>query len=167
LEFFPEAGMYHFDGHRSCSVSLKPQESKKYKNICPKCGKPLVIGVLNRVEELANRPEDFSDPKRVPYQSLVPLKEILGDFYETGDESKRVNEEYLRLITVGKSEFNILLTLAKKELEKFMPERLAEGIVRVRGGRVELIGGFDGQYGQVKIFSDDEKIKSRKQSQLF
>ncbi|MCX6785042.1 MAG: endonuclease Q family protein [Candidatus Komeilibacteria bacterium] len=167
LEFFPEEGMYHFDGHRSCGVSLKPAQSKKYKNICPKCGKPLVIGVLNRVEELASRPENFLDPARVPYQSVIPLKEILANFFATGDESKRVNEEYTRLISQGKSEFNILLKLAKKELEAFMPEQLAEGIIRVREGRVELIPGFDGQYGKVKIFAEEEKIKSRKQAQLF
>jgi len=154
IEFFPEEGKYHNDGHRLCNLSLTPQESKKYKNICPKCAKPLVIGVLNRVEELADRPEGFIPKNAVPFKSLVPLGEIIAESIGVSAASKEISEYYNNLIKNLGSEFKILLESSEKELaESSLPE-IAQGIIKMREGNVSIEPGYDGVYGKIKIFPD-------------
>jgi len=168
IEFFPEEGKYHFDGHKDCKVSFSPLESKKLKNICPICKKPLVIGVLNRVEELADR--DNAAPKgAVPFKSLIPLQEIIAESILSPVSSKRTIEQYNNLINNLKNEFNILLDEDIKEIEKFSLPEVAEGVSRVRNGKVLIEPGYDGVYGKIKIFSPEEKvkIKGKKQDRLF
>ena len=160
IEFFPEEGMYHFDGHRDCEVNFSPEETKKHQGICPKCKKSLTVGVLNRVDNLADRTQkDINSRQFIPYKSLVPLEEIIADCFDVGKNSKRVQTEYFNLCRVGKSEFNVLLNLNQDELLKLTTPQITEGILRVRRGQVKLTPGFDGRYGKVEIFSSEEKNK--------
>lgn len=168
IEFYPEEGMYHYDGHRACGVSVTPGESKKNKNVCPKCRKPLTIGVLNRVEELAekNRNEGYVDKSRVPFVKLVELDKIIAEALGVKSRSsKQVQTEYNSLIKIFGSEFEILL---KTEVEKIVDAgwpKVAEGVQRVRDGRVITRPGFDGQYGEIKIFNEEKFFK--RQMNLF
>jgi len=167
IEFFPEEGKYHFDGHRNCGIRLSPQETKKYNGICPVCGKLLTVGVLNRVEELADREEGFKPAGAIPFKSLVPLEEIIADVLGQGTGTKEVEKEYKNLIEKFNSEFNILLDIPREKLEIATRPEIAEGIIRVRGGRVSKIPGYDGVYGKIKIFSQEEEKKLSSQTTLF
>ncbi len=167
IEFFPQEGKYHYDGHRACDISLSPQESKKYNNICPNCGKPLTLGVLNRVEELADRPEGVKPEGAVPFKSLIPLEEIIANALSQGTGTKRVDKEYRNLIKEFKTEFRVLLNTSEEDLKRATLAEIAEGIIRVRQGKVDLVPGYDGVYGKIKIFSQDEQKKLSKQKTLF
>lgn len=171
IEFFPEEGMYHWDGHRTCDFSCSPEENKKkYKNICPKCKKPLVIGVLNQIYKLADRKSEQIDASQhISFKSIVPLPDIIADYYDTGRETKKVQGYYLDLVKRAGNEFRVLLDLNQTELEKIMLPALARGILRMRENKIKLIPGFDGQYGKVEIFSKDEQSLARdsKQASLF
>ncbi len=167
IEFYPEEGKYHYDGHRLCGVSLSPQESKKSGNICPNCGRPLTIGVLNRVEELADRPEGFKPENAIPFKSLIPLGEIIADALGVMTSTKRVEKEYKNLVDKFGSEFNILLDASRSELEKADLPEIAEGIIRVREGKVNIEPGYDGVYGKIRIFSKKEEKKQLRQKTLF
>ena len=168
VEFYPEEGMYHWDGHRVCNLSCSPTESKKLKNICPVCKKPLVIGVENRVVELAekDRNENFSDSKRVPFKKLIELDKIIAQAIGIKSrKAKKVQEIYLDLIKKFGNEFEILLNVDYEKLKKETLEIIVEGIKRVREGNVKVEPGFDGEYGKIKIFSEKELEKI--QSKLF
>jgi uncharacterized protein (TIGR00375 family) len=168
IEFYPEEGMYHLDGHRACNIRLTPAESKKNKNICPVCKKPLTIGVLNRVEELADRPDGFRPEKAIAYKKLVGLDKIIAEALETKSRSsQRVQKEYSILIKKFGNEINILIDedLENLKKQKVMPA-IVEGIKRVREGKLSINPGFDGQYGTVKVFSDEEKVQNKQQSLL-
>jgi len=155
IEFFPEEGKYHFDGHRNCKVCLSPEESKKYNNLCPRCGKPLTIGVMNRVNQLADRPEGARPAKTIPFKSLVPLEEIIADSLGVGVGTKRVNEYYKELVKRFSSEFNILLNVKAEEITAANLPEIAEGITRVREGKINVSPGYDGEYGKVSIFQEE------------
>jgi len=167
IEFFPQEGKYHYDGHRACDISLSPQESKKYNNICPNCGKPLTLGVLNRVEELADRSEGVKPEGAVPFKSLIPLEEIIANALGQGTGTKRVDKEYQNLIKEFGKEFEVLLNISEEDLKRVTLAEIAEGIIRVRQGKVDLEPGYDGVYGKIKIFSQDEQKKLSKQNTLF
>lgn len=167
IEFYPEEGKYHYDGHRNCEISLSPEESKKYNNICPKCGKILTIGVLNRVKELADRPEGFKFDDAIPFKSLIPLEEIIAESLGRGVGTKQVDDEYKNLIEKFGNEFKILLDISQKELETVTFSEAAEGIVRVREGRVKIEPGYDGVFGKIEIFSKGERKEISKQKTLF
>jgi uncharacterized protein (TIGR00375 family) len=164
IEFFPEEGKYHYDGHRICNLSLSPQESKKYNNICPRCAKPLTIGVLNRVEELADRPKGFKPKNAIPFKSLIPLNEIIAESIGVSTASKEVNRQYDKLITNLGSEFYILLDATKEEIKDISSSQIAEGIIKVREGKVCIEPGYDGVYGKIKIFSKSENLSLNKKS---
>jgi len=167
IEFFPQEGKYHYDGHRNCEIRLSPQESQKYNNICPRCGKPLTIGVLNRVESLADRPEGFKPENAIPFKSLVPLGEIIAEAEGVLSGAKQVEQEYNSLIEKLGTEFKILLDVSQKELEAATLPEIAEGIMRVREGKVYIEPGFDGVFGKVRIFSKGEQKSLSKQKTLF
>jgi len=167
IEFFPEEGKYHYDGHRICGISLSPQESKKYNNICPNCGRPLTIGVLNRVEELADRPAGFKPENAIPFKSLVPLEEIIADALGVLSGAKQVEQEYKNLIDKFGNEFNVLIDISREELEKATLPEIAEGIIRIREGRVFIQPGYDGVYGKIRIFSQGEEKMASRQKTLF
>ncbi len=164
IEFFPEEGKYHYDGHRLCNLSLSPQESKKYNNICPKCKKPLVIGVLNRVEELADRPDGFVPENAIPFKSLIPLNEVIAESIGSTVVSKQTIEYYNNLIKKVGNEFKILLDADIKEIEENSLAEIAEGIIRMRQGKVFIEPGYDGVYGKIKIFNESEKNSKKRNS---
>ncbi len=157
VEFFPEEGKYYLDGHLACGFSCKPKETLKLKEICPKCGKKMTIGVLSRIEKLADRLEGFVDKKRVPYKSLVTLDSIIGEALNVGRSSNKVKKEYWKLIRAFNSEFDVLLNADVKEIALNSRAEIAEGIKRVRDGRLSINPGFDGQFGLINIFSEEEK----------
>lgn len=160
VEFFPEEGKYHEDGHRKCNICLSPEETKKVNGICPVCGKPLTIGVLNRVNELSDRAFDSNFVPETGGQvfSLVPLPEIVSEIMKVGPSSKSVVNEYERLIRKFGSELSILRNVPIDELSKDSP-LLGEGISRLREGKVIKHAGFDGEYGVIRLFEDSELVK--------
>jgi len=165
IEFFPEEGKYHYDGHRLCQVRMSPEQRKKVEGICPKCGRKLTVGVLSRVDELADRKDGFTPPGAIPYKSMVPLKEIIAEAMDVGPQTKSVEEQYQRLIQKFSNEFNILLDTPLEELDKFTLPKIAQGIKRVRDGKLIIEPGYDGEFGKVKIFHEDET--EEEQNKLF
>ncbi len=161
VEFFPQEGKYHFDGHRACGVRFSPEETKQQNGKCPKCGKPVTVGVMNRVDELADRKAGFV-PKNAPgYKSLVPLVEIIAETRQRGVGTKTVTEEYNAAISHFGSEFAILLDAKEKEILEKLSENTAKAIMKVRAGDLNIEPGYDGTYGKVKIFKEGE-LKQRK-----
>jgi len=167
IEFFPEEGKYHYDGHRLCKVRMSPEERKKVNNICPICGKPLTIGVLSRVEKLSDRPKEEVPENTIPFRSLVPLGEIIAESFGCQVKTKAVEEEYQKLISQFPNEFYILLDASFKDLQRASTEKIADGIIRMREGKVILEPGYDGEYGKVKVFSDKELKDIAAQEELF
>ena len=159
IEFFPEEGKYHFDGHRNCGILFSPKETREHKSLCPVCGKRLTVGVMNRVEELADRPEGSVPAKAIPALHMVPLDEIIADALGVGANAASVEKEYLRLVERGGSEFDILLEFSPEELTSFTPPMILEGILRVRAGRLKITPGYDGVFGKIQIFSPQEREK--------
>jgi len=167
IEFYPQEGKYHYDGHRKCGVSLSPEESRKYNNLCPVCGRPLTVGVLNRVEKLSDREKGFILPGAIPFKKLIPLKEIISESLDVGPNTKKVEKEYLKLIKEFGSEFQILLNASRKNIERIVVPEIAEGVIRARKGKVYVTPGYDGVFGEVKIFTKKEDRKFLKQETLF
>ncbi|PIR72199.1 MAG: DNA helicase UvrD [Candidatus Nealsonbacteria bacterium CG10_big_fil_rev_8_21_14_0_10_36_24] len=167
IEFFPEEGKYHYDGHRACELRLSPQESKKYNNICPNCGKPLTIGVLSRVEELADREDGFRPVGATPFKSLIPLGEIIAEATSQTVATKKVIAEYQNLIKKFNTEFEVLLNVSSQNLQSATLPEIAEAIVRVREGKVSVEPGYDGVFGKIRIFSQKEQKERAKQKTLF
>jgi len=166
IEFYPEEGMYHLDGHRDCGLRFSPQETKKNKGICPKCKKPLVVGVLYRVDELADRPDGFKPKNAAPFKKIVGLDKIIAEALNIKSRSsKKVQSEYNNLIKNIGNELFILTKAALDKINKITCPEITEGIRRVRKGDLIIEPGFDGQYGEVKIFKSEEK--KDKQSKLF
>ena len=160
IEFFPEEGKYHYDGHRTCNVILSPAESKKHNDICPVCKKKLTIGVCHRVADLADRPENFVPPNAIPNKYLIPLEEIIANALGVTVTANSVLETYHKLIAQGKSEFNILLDMPINELDSFAPPRIAEGVRLVRAKKLNIIPGYDGVFGKISIFEKPDYDKS-------
>lgn len=150
VEFYPQEGKYHYDGHRGCGVALSPAESKRLGGKCPVCGKRLTIGVLHRVEGMADRPEGVS-ARKIPARHLVPLIEIVAEALGRRVESKGVNEAYDRLVAAAGNEMNLLLDLTDEQVLKTAPPGIAEGIIRMRQGKVLKRPGYDGVYGKISV----------------
>ncbi|MFN3505408.1 MAG: endonuclease Q family protein [Caldimicrobium sp.] len=169
IEFYPEEGKYHLDGHRVCKISLTPKETIALGYRCPKCGEPITIGVLHRVEKLADRPENYR-PVNAPYSvHIVPLMEILSEVYTLNPNTKTLEKLYRQMVEKVGTEFDILLKKNLEELSELLPEKLVEAIRRVREGKVFAQGGYDGVYGIIKIFEDIPKEAdfTPKQKSLF
>ncbi|MFH1713939.1 MAG: endonuclease Q family protein, partial [Patescibacteria group bacterium] len=166
IEFFPEEGKYHYDGHRLCNISFSPEETRKHKNICPVCKKPLTIGVLSRVEALADRPIDFNPVQSIPFKSLISLEGIIKESLGVKSATKEVINQYQKLISSFKNELEILLSTPRTDLEKVSLPEIVEGIIRVRDGKVLINPGYDGVFGKIKIFSQSERKNTSKQSAL-
>lgn len=166
IEFFPEEGKYHYDGHRLCNISFSPEQSKKHNNICPKCGTPLVIGVLNRVAELADREYGFKPKNAIPYKSLIPLEEIIAEALGVSTASKQVPKYYDALINNLGNECKILLQSSYNEISQASLPEIAEAITKVRDGKVVIEPGYDGVYGKIKIFDGLKKNKFYTQKTL-
>jgi uncharacterized protein (TIGR00375 family) len=168
IEFFPEEGKYHYDGHRLCGVRLSPKETKANNGRCPKCGKPVTVGVMNRVEQLADRSEGYLLQNAIPFKNLIPLDEIIADAKGVSKTTVSVERDYRTAVAKFGTEFEILLRATKAELEKELSAKVAEGVVRVREGKVNIQAGFDGEYGKISIFGENEKAShTEKQPSLF
>ena len=152
IEFFPEEGKYHFDGHRNCSQRLAPKEAKALNNVCPVCRRPLTVGVLHRVEMLADREEGYVPEAAVPYRNLIPLEEIVAEARGAGVGTGGVREEYLTLCREFGGEFAVLLDVPMDDLARTASPRVVEGLRRVREGQVLIKPGYDGVFGEVHIF---------------
>jgi len=167
IEFFPEEGKYHYDGHRQCGVISSPSQTKASQYLCPNCHKKLTIGVMHRVEELADRPEGFIPKKAIPSIHLIPLEEVIAEALGVRVGTKAVEAEYERLTERGGSEFQILLNATPDELASFVPARTLEGIIRMRQGKVSIIPGHDGVYGKISLFPDKKEGEAKEQLKLF
>jgi len=168
IEFYPEEGKYHFDGHRQCQVSFSPKETKKYNGLCPVCQRPLTIGVLSRVEELADREENFLPKDRIPFKKIVLLEEIITQALQQSSLGKEGEMFYNKLIDSFGNEMNVLLKSEIKEIEKITLPEIAQGIEKVRKGEVFIQPGFDGQFGKISLWQLEEKEKKENfQSTLF
>jgi uncharacterized protein (TIGR00375 family) len=165
IEFFPEEGKYHFDGHRNCKVLFSPKETRIHKGICPVCGKKLTVGVMSRVEELADRPEGYKPADAIPAVHLIPLREIIAEALEIGVDTVGVEKEYFMMVEKGGSEYAVLLDLPPEELAHIASARVLEGIMRVREGKVRIIPGYDGVFGKIQLFgASDKKEESPEES---
>ena len=167
LEFFPEEGKYHYDGHRLCGVRWAPKETRENNGKCPKCGKPVTIGVVNRVEKLADREEGFEPENSIPFKNLIPFDEIVAEVKGVGKASLSVVREYRSYLAKFGTEFDILLKASKEELLKGLPAKVAEGVLRVRQGKVDIHPGYDGEYGTISIFGEDKPEQTEQQLSLF
>lgn len=161
-EFFPEEGKYSYDGHRKCGVSLHPAETIKLNNICPRCNKPLTIGVMHRLELLADRTAPQQPQRAAGFEYIIPLPEILAELHGVGTESKRVTAAFVEAISAFGNEFTLLKKAPLSDISRH-DARLAEGIRRMREGEVKRIAGYDGVYGVIKVFEDMPVIRPVKQ----
>lgn len=152
IEFFPEQGKYHYDGHRACGISLTPGETIRHNYLCPACGKKVTVGVMHRVEKLADRPEDYKPKGGPAFHSIVPLPEIISETLKVGVSSKKVNSAYLDLLNKLGNEFNILMNVPLNDIAKAGSPLLREAISKMRTGDIHIAPGYDGEFGKVKIF---------------
>jgi len=157
IEFFPEEGKYHLDGHRKCGIRVDPEQTRELDTICPQCGKPLTVGVLHRIAELADRPAGFRPPGAQGFTSLVQLPEIIGEILATGPKSKKVVGEVGRLVAALGPELSILRDIPLDEIGRVGGSLLSEGIARLRRGEVVRDAGYDGEYGTIRLFQPDER----------
>lgn len=155
VEFFPQEGKYHYDGHRKCGARLSPQESRKQNFRCPVCGKRVTVGVMNRIEKLADRPEGHTPTGAVPFKHAVPLDELISEALGVGVGTQTVDREYFSLIDKFGTEFTILLGTPEEALRRSATAKVAEAIMRMRRGQVVIEPGYDGEYGKVRMFSDE------------
>ena len=156
VEFFPEEGKYHFDGHRKCGVSLSPTEAERLGGICPVCGKKLTMGVDHRVEQLADREEGFVKEDGKKYESLVPLPEVISACMGYSTASKKVQGCFEQMLQKLGTEFDILRNVPAEDIKSCAGERIAEGIENVRTGHVKRIPGYDGEYGKIELFVEND-----------
>lgn len=167
VEFYPEEGKYHYDGHRVCRTRLHPKETIDNKGLCPVCGKPVTVGVMARVEELADHEEGRKSPLARPYHSLIPLPEIIGDAKGVGPNSKTVNTVFQKMLHKLGNEMFFLMDAPLEEIQKAGDSLIAEGVRRVRAGEVDIKAGYDGEYGTISIFTAEERDqKTVNQDQL-
>ncbi|MDZ7359418.1 MAG: UvrD-helicase domain-containing protein [candidate division KSB1 bacterium] len=157
IEFFPEEGKYHYDGHRLCKMRLHPAETQANQGNCPVCGKPVTVGVMARVEELADRPEGEKSPRSRPYANIIPLPEIIGEAKNQKPATKAVEELFHKLLAGLGSELFILQEAALDDIERLAGSVVAEGIRRMRAGEVKIAAGYDGEYGTIQLFSPEER----------
>ncbi len=159
LEFFPAEGKYHEDGHRACGVRLRPEETRRRGGLCPSCGRAVTVGVLHRIERLADRGPGIKPPRPVPFENLVPLKEVLGEILGVAPSSVRVDREYTRLLAALGPELRLLREVSPEEALRAEAPKLAEALARMRSGRIRVEPGFDGQYGRVRLLDGPDPVR--------
>jgi uncharacterized protein (TIGR00375 family) len=167
FEFHPQEGKYHADGHRKCGVCMDPEETLRRGEICPVCGKPLTIGVLNRVLALADRKKSVQPRAGEDFRYLVPLPELLSEILGSGVGSKRVAALYEKMISTLGSEYSALFDVPVPDIETAFGPLVAEAIRRMREGRVDSTPGYDGEFGRIRVFKDRELERLRGQAELF
>ena len=167
IEFFPEEGKYHYDGHRLCGISLTPEETKKHDYLCPLCGKKVTVGVMHRVDVLADRKNGVKPGGARPFRSIIPLQEIISEALQVGVSSKAVASSYHNLLAALGNEFRILLDAPLADIGEAGTPRIREAIARMRAGKVNIAPGFDGEYGKIRIFEKVERKRIKGQVPLF
>jgi uncharacterized protein (TIGR00375 family) len=167
VEFFPEEGKYHYDGLRASGVCLHPRETVRNRGLCPKTGKPVTVGVMARVEELADHPEGRKPPRWRPYHSLVPLPEIIADARGVGPNTRSVNTVYRDMLNKLGNEYFILFDAPVDKIARAAGPMIAEGVRRVRSGQIDIRPGYDGVFGEVRIYSPGERATAKEQMTLF
>ena len=167
IEFFPEEGKYHYDGHRQCRTRMHPKETRRHKGLCPVCHKPVTVGVMARVEALADHPEGRRSPNARPYFSLIPLPEIIADARGMGPNTKGVNHLFQQMLNHIGSEFYILKDAPLDQIRKTAGPLIAEGIRRARAGEVKIAAGYDGEFGTIQIYTPQERVEQKGQLTLF
>jgi len=167
IEFFPEEGKYHFDGHRSCGVSMSPEETRRHGGLCPVCGKKVTIGVMNRVDRIADRAAGFIPEDGLPYYSIIPLAEIIAETLKKGVNTKTVNDVYFSLIHSLGNEFRLLLETPLEEIARNAPPLIAEAVGKVRAGDVNIAPGYDGEFGRIRVFEKVGPPVPKGQAPLF
>ena len=167
IEFFPEEGKYHYDGHRKCGICLAPPETVKYGGVCPVCGRKLTIGVSHRIEQLSDRPEGYQKPEAAGFESLVPLPELIGASLGCSPASIKAEKAYRAMLRKLGPEFSILREIPVEEIRGISGGRIAEGIGKLRKGKVIWRPGFDGEYGSLRLFSPSEIEQLDGQMSLF
>ncbi len=167
IEFYPEEGKYHADGHRACGVCLSPEETIRRNYLCPVCGKKVTVGVLHRVAKLADRNNGFR-PEGFPlYRSIIPLEEIIAETIRIGVNSKAVEKVYGQLLEDHGNEFRILLEVPVQDIEQSGFPKVAEAILRMRENRISIAPGYDGEFGKIKIFEEVKRKEFKGQEPLF
>jgi uncharacterized protein (TIGR00375 family) len=154
IEFFPEEGKYHLDGHRQCQIRFAPAETRQVNGLCPVCGKKLTVGVLHRVTALADRAPGYAPANPIPAKYVLPLEEIIAAALGQKPGTKRVTAAYDALVEQYNSELGILLDVDEAELARATPPRILTGILKVRRGEVRITPGYDGEYGKIALFDD-------------
>jgi DNA helicase-2/ATP-dependent DNA helicase PcrA len=167
LEFFPQEGKYHLDGHRHCGLRFGPEEAEGLRGLCPKCGKPLTYGVLHRVRDLADRPAGARPPAAKPYESLIALPEVLSEVMQVGAASKKLQQRYFRLLEVLGPELEILRRAPLETLAQEGGVLLAHALDQMRRGEVHIAGGYDGEYGKISLFTPEERRRLQGQGAFF
>jgi uncharacterized protein (TIGR00375 family) len=169
IEFYPEEGKYHYDGHRLCQVRMTPEERKKNNGLCPVCHRPLTIGVLSRVEDLGDREFGFKPQNAIPFKHLIPLRELIADVLNVQVKTKLVEQEYRKLINHFDNEFRILLDAKKEELDQVTRSDISQAIINSREGKVEILPGYDGEYGKIHVLLDkqNDNQEEKEQKPLF
>ena len=167
IEFFPEEGKYHFDGHRNCRVRMSPEEARARDDACPECGKPVTRGVMHRVEILADQPAGHRAQRALPYRSVVPLVELIAEVHGAGVNTKGVTEVYHQLLASLGNEFEILMNVPIATIEENAGMLLALAIQRMREGNVTIAPGYDGEYGTVRLLSQEDRQADSAQTSLF
>ncbi len=162
IEFFPEEGKYHHDGHRKCGICFSPSEAEQHSGICPVCGGKLTMGVSHRIGQLSDRGEGFVLPQGKPFESLVPLPEVIAACLGYSAASKKVQNQYFGLLRGLGPEFDILRNIPLEDIRRISDPLVAEGISRLREGKVKRIPGYDGEYGIIKLFDTDEISAGKK-----
>ncbi|NLI30072.1 MAG: DNA helicase UvrD [Nitrospiraceae bacterium] len=168
IEFFPEEGKYHIDGHRACSVSLLPKETIRHNYLCPMCGKPVTVGVCHRVEKLAGREEGYRPKHAAPFRSLIPLQELIAEALDAGVATKKVQTTYFSLLEACGNELSILLRVPLEDIEAAVSRpRIAMAIDAMRRGEVHIAPGYDGEYGKIRVFEKVAPPEKKGQEVLF
>lgn len=167
IEFFPQEGKYHYDGHRKCNIVWDPVQTLKHKEVCPVCNKKVTVGVMNRIVQLSDRKDSAGVKNKKPFYSIIPLKEILSEISGVGPNSKKINGLYFDLIKQIGSEFDILINCPIEKIKATDNELLAEAIRRMRNREVIINEGFDGEYGKIHVFSKDDVYSFGPQESLF
>ncbi|MBM3226583.1 MAG: hypothetical protein FJZ47_22700, partial [Candidatus Tectomicrobia bacterium] len=167
LEFYPEEGKYHYDGHRKCQIRWKPEQTLQAEGRCPTCGGKLTVGVLHRVERLADRADTETPAIERPFEYIIPLPEVIGATLDVGPDSKKATLVYRKLLEQFGPELDILRTVPSADIARYGEPLVAEALRRMRSGAVEILAGYDGEYGTVRIFSSTEREELKGQHALF
>jgi DNA helicase-2/ATP-dependent DNA helicase PcrA len=157
IDLFPQEGKYHYDGHRKCGICWNPVETLKHDNLCSKCGRPVTVGVMNRVVQLSDREDLSQRSNRHPFQSIIPLKELLGELAGVGPNSRKVDRTYMELLKKGVPELELLMETPLEDIKHLGGEELAEAIWRMRNREIYISEGFDGEYGVIKVFAENDR----------